>query len=160
MSAINKKAKEKYWKKIYDEAEEIECKCGCGTIIKSKDRYGRNKSYVSGHNGRKYDDPKEHKRAWNRRNKKARYDYKKSYIRQRKITLIEMGGSKCNNCGLEFNGSNECCFDFHHIFPEFKNFSLNQSQLNNKSWKKILEEFKKCELLCANCHRIKHNNYD
>ena len=43
-------AKERYYKKVYDAAPDIECQCGCGILIKSKDKYGRNKSFVNGHN--------------------------------------------------------------------------------------------------------------
>ncbi len=29
--------------------------------------------------------------------------------------------------------------------------------LSNKKWESILEEVKKCDLLCANCHAEEHN---
>ena len=39
--------------------------------------------------------------------------------------------------------------DFHHI--EKKLFWLRDADIY--SWKEILEEIKKCEVLCSNCHR-------
>lgn len=58
-----KEIKKRYFKKVYDNAKFVECECGCGSIIKNKDKYGRNKRFISGHNNRKYSDPTEYKRA-------------------------------------------------------------------------------------------------
>lgn len=151
-----KEASLRWFKKVYDNASEVECACGCGTIIKSKDRYGRDKRYVSGHNNRKYDDPMEHKRAWSRRNRKKIYQYKKAYTRGKKISLIELKGNKCKECGVEHNGKNASMFDFHHIDPKEKKFNLGLNSLQNIAFSKCLEEVEKCELLCSNCHRLLH----
>ena len=61
------------------------------------------------------------------------------------------GGFICNRCG--FKGK-PCQFDCHHINPgtKFKNVSKLRSQP-----KKLYEELLKCELLCANCHRLTYN---
>lgn len=44
--------------------------------------------------------------------------------------------------------------DFHHL----GNKVMAVSQMRQAGWskKKILKEIKKCEVLCANCHRIEH----
>lgn len=67
MALTQKEIKQRYFDKVYAEAPLVECACGCGEQIKSKDRYGRDKRFVSGHNGRKYEDPKEYKRAYVKR---------------------------------------------------------------------------------------------
>ena len=64
-----KEAKMRYWKKIFDQAPMVDCACGCGEKIKNKDLYGRDKKFVSGHNGRKYEDPEEYKRVYQRKRK-------------------------------------------------------------------------------------------
>ena len=152
-----KEIKQKYFGRVYDDAPIIECKCGCGTKIKSKDKYSRDVSYVNGHGGRKYKDPTQYKREWNHRNREARYSYKVRYGHKRKVGLIEFKGGKCLLCGDEYNGSNASMFDFHHRIPEEKEFGINMATILNKSMAKILKEVEKCDLLCSNCHRLLHS---
>ena len=47
-----------------------------------------------------------------------------------------------------------CVWEFHHMDPLKKEVTVTQLLAN--SWPLILEEIKKCVLLCANCHRIIH----
>lgn len=153
----NLEAKKKYWKKVYDNAPMIECACGCGESIKSKDKYGRDKKYISGHNGRKYEDSTQYKREWNHRNRDKRYQYKVKRSKELKVKLIKQKGSKCINCNLEYNGKNASKFDFHHIDPNTKEFALNQHSLQTKSLDAIDKEVAKCNLICSNCHRMIHS---
>ena len=148
--------KQRHYQKVYDNTEMIECKCGCGELIKSKDKYGRDKQYVSGHNGRKYDDPTQYKREWNYRNRQQRQEYRDEYIKKRKENLITTKGGRCVKCGIEFDGTNSAIFDFHHINPEEKEFPLNKGTLNKLSMARILNELAKCDLVCSNCHRLIH----
>ncbi len=149
-------AKERYFQKLYEEAPMVECKCGCGTMIKSKDRYGRSKEYVSGHNGRKYKDKGQYKREWNYRNRQKRYEYKREYIASRKLELIHMLGGKCEICGIKGNERNIAIFDFHHKNPDEKEFNLGQNTIGNIAFEKVKVEARKCKLLCSNCHRMLH----
>lgn len=151
-----KRRKERYFKKVYDNAPLIECACGCGTIIKSKDKYGRDKRYVSGHNNKKYKDPTQYKREWNHRNRESRYDYKVKRLHRIKAHLIEALGGKCAICSMEYNGNNACIFDFHHRDPKEKEFSISMSELSRRPLNSILKELSKCDLLCSNCHRLLH----
>lgn len=52
----------------------------------------------------------------------------------------------------------KCVYDFHHINREEKD--KNISTLINLSLDAFWEEINKCELLCANCHRMEHNTYE
>ena len=52
--------------------EIIECACGCGTKLNAWDEHYRRRSYISGHNGRKYNDPKQYKREYIERHKQKR----------------------------------------------------------------------------------------
>ena len=70
-----------------------------------------------------------------------------------KIAAIELLGSKCSGCGYNKHPS---ALEFHHKDPSQKDFSI--SSVANKSWKSIVEEVKKCVLLCSNCHRIEHGD--
>jgi len=148
--------KQRYFKKVYDAAPIVECACGCGELTKSMDKYGRKKRFINGHNNRKYKDKNQYKREWAQRNKKARRLYKKHYMRRRKVELIQLSGGKCIACGTPYNGKNGVMFDFHHRDPTQKIFSLSSAQVNNRKWATTLEELKKCDLLCSNCHRLIH----
>ncbi len=70
-----------------------------------------------------------------------------------KLKLVEFHGGKCIICG--YNKSINA-LEFHHRVPAEKKFSLSKNNLCY-SWEKILEESKKCDLLCANCHREVHD---
>lgn len=133
----------------------IACACGCGITIEPMDRWGRSRKFVSGHNGRKYSDPKQYKREWNYRNRERRRKTKAAWIRERKAELILLHGGKCSACGLKFDGCS-AVFDFHHKRPRYKKFNINNASLNKYSFAKMKQEAKKCLLLCANCHRRLH----
>lgn len=153
----DKETKQKYFDKIYENAPMVKCACGCETDMKSKDRYGRNKKFISGHNGRKYEDPTQYKREWNHRNREARYTYKQKYLHELKAKFITSKGGKCRDCKLTYDGTNACVFDFHHTDPDTKDFNLSMGTLNRISQSLMETELEKCELLCSNCHRIEHS---
>jgi hypothetical protein len=69
--------------------------------------------------------------------------------RERKAKLIVLLGGKCSVCGY-----NRCAdaLEFHHRDPSTKLFPLGKDRLL-KRWDLVLEEARKCDLLCANCHR-------
>jgi hypothetical protein len=68
----------------------------------------------------------------------------------RKKTLVDMAGGKCTHCGYS-----NClaALEFHHKDPTTKRFLLSSSSIRALEWTEVLKEYKKCELLCANCHR-------
>ena len=138
--------------------KEIECACGCKQKLNAEDIYGRVRKFVNGHNGRKYADPTQHKREWNHRNRGKRYLAKTKRTQALKATLIKERGAKCISCGFSYDTTNACCFDFHHKIPKDKKFSLGLNMIANYSLKKTYEELKKCDLLCSNCHRLKHSS--
>jgi hypothetical protein len=57
---------------------------------------------------------------------------------------------QCIKCGF----SHIAALDFHHRVPSEKKFEL--ANIWGKTRKQILEELEKCDVLCANCHRILH----
>lgn len=58
---------------------------------------------------------------------------------------------KCSNCPE----NHPACLEFHHKNPKEKSFNIS-SMIGRLSKKKILEEVKKCIVLCSNCHRKLH----
>lgn len=158
MDIKTKEIKQRYFDKIYENATEVLCACGCGTTIKNKDKYGRDKKYVSGHNTeRKYEDPTQFKREWNHRNRHSRQVRKKERTTRLKEEAVIFKGGKCEDCGFLYDGTNARAFDFHHLDPETKEYSLNKTSLNNMSKEKRDIELSKAILLCATCHRLRHN---
>lgn len=45
--------------------------------------------------------------------------------------------------------------EFDHINPTSKSFGISRAVHDLFGWEKILEEIEKCQILCANCHKIK-----
>jgi len=68
--------------------------------------------------------------------------------KKRRNLLIEMSGGKCVRCA-----STEI-LNFDHKEPKDRSFRLNGKDLDG-SWNKILDEWKKCQLLCRKCHLLK-----
>lgn len=79
--------------------------------------------------------------------------YRKRYEKKKK--LLEMSGNKCSVCGYD-----KCpdALSFHHLDKSTKTFGLSSDIINSKSWDTILEEWKKCILVCMNCHAEIHYN--
>lgn len=68
---------------------------------------------------------------------------------QRRLEAIEQLGGKCQDCGNE----NLVVLQFHHRPGTFKVAEV--TSLGN-SKKRFWEEVVKCDLVCANCHLIRH----
>ncbi len=83
--------------------------------------------------------------------KKRNYEKVKLHRQKIKEKAVEYKGSKCQKCGY-----NKCIwsFDFHHVIPEEKDFSISRN--STLSWEKVKKELDKCIMLCANCHRELH----
>ena len=70
---------------------------------------------------------------------------------ERKRILVDHFMDRCSDCGGTFP---VCCYDFHHIDPETKSFEIAPRLDGNMET--IMEEAKKCIMICSNCHRIRH----
>lgn len=75
---------------------------------------------------------------------------------KRKIDAITYKGSKCQDCSINYPEYPYAVFEFHHRKPSEKD--VDWSTLKLRSDKAIKHELDKCDLLCANCHRIRHHN--
>jgi hypothetical protein len=70
----------------------------------------------------------------------------RDFIYQQKV------GKTCVRCGIV----DPRVLDFHHLDPTTKEISLGTVVQTKVSKRRIIEEIAKCELVCANCHRILH----
>jgi len=84
-------------------------------------------------------------------NKKLYSKYRNKRRTNNKNKLIKIFGGKCQKCGYNKNPS---ALAFHHMYD--KSFNLDITNLVSKSWASVLEEVKKCMLLCHNCHAEEH----
>ena len=75
-----------------------------------------------------------------------------------KKELLRAGNStKCQECGYS---KNNACLIFHHDTNSNKQFNISRysSYISNKNKMKVLNEIKKCTILCCNCHSKKQIN--
>lgn len=80
----------------------------------------------------------------------CRNDYQSERRRQIKRLAVEYLGGECQDCGLV---DDSVVYDFHHLDPEQKDFSIGKQA---KAFETIKTELDKCVLLCSNCHRKRH----
>lgn len=68
--------------------------------------------------------------------------------RDAKTKLVEMFGGKCVLCG--YSKCNRS-LQFHHLDPNEKEFNISAFS-SCMNFSKLVEECKKCVLVCSNCH--------
>lgn len=96
-------------------------------------------------------------RKWYEKNTRERIDH----VLQRKAELICKFREykkilKCNNCGE----NHPATLDFHHRDGEKKDYNISSMANSGCAWERILEEIDKCDVLCSNCHRKFHWEFD
>lgn len=78
---------------------------------------------------------------------------KKRYREDRRIWLEKIKDRPCMDCGVKYPAY---VMDFDHKDGEVKVASVSWLALHNTSnFEKIKLEIKKCDLVCANCHRVR-----
>ena len=70
--------------------------------------------------------------------------------RRTKQRLVEHHGSRCVDCGFKGLAFQ---MDFDHRVPADKSFGIGSGV--SYSYDRQLEESLKCDLVCANCHRVR-----
>ncbi len=80
--------------------------------------------------------------------------YKEGRIKHRKWYYDLKKDLKCIHCGI----NHPAVLEFHHMDPKQKDFMVNFSSMIGRTREEIMNEIKKCLVLCSNCHRIEHYN--
>jgi hypothetical protein len=128
-------------------------------VIDGKLRYFYNRRFctdcspLGAHNASKYapsSDPQTRRLRRRRRRTQSFLRYQRKRRRERKTALIEERGGRCEDCGYSFCIA---AFEFHHRDPRTKDFGIGNF---TGSTERLRQEAAKCDLLCANCHRIRH----
>jgi hypothetical protein len=78
------------------------------------------------------------------------YRSQKKRRREKKAELLQASGGGCVTCGYSAAAA---ALDFHHRDASTKDFSISSF---TGSWEQLVAESKKCDVLCANCHRVRH----
>jgi len=75
---------------------------------------------------------------------------KKSRRWRNKVYAILYLGGRCVECGEIYHPSQ---YDVHHVDGRDEETPRDIMQLSRE---RLVDELDKCELLCANCHRLEH----
>ena len=88
-------------------------------------------------------------REW-KRTRGGSASYRRGLLEERLEKLDLLKDSPCVDCGGCFP---PVAMDFDHVCGEkIKSVSY---LVRNSTWEAVLEEIVKCELVCANCHRVR-----
>lgn len=79
------------------------------------------------------------------------YSRQQQRWKSRRLELIKLFGGKCSKCGYN---KNYAALDFHHLDPKEKEYDW--SKLRLQKWETVINEAKKCILVCRNCHSEIH----
>lgn len=96
--------------------------------------------------GYKRPNPKRDREVRRERDKRQRQENKRLF-RELKSTLC------CVRCGE----NHPATLDFHHKDSSTKILEVSV-MVFNRTWKQVLKEIAKCEVICSNCHRKEHWN--
>lgn len=73
----------------------------------------------------------------------------KKWRKATKARIVEAMGGKCVICGyVKCNDA----LSLHHLDPSKKDFGFGGIRANPKKWDDLVNELRKCILVCANCH--------
>lgn len=81
--------------------------------------------------------------------KELAYKTKQQY--KKRLAEIKQAGG-CVDCGEK----NPIVLDFDHL--KDKKYNISRMIHDGFSWKAIMKEVNKCEVVCANCHRLRTHN--
>lgn len=80
------------------------------------------------------------------------YQYVKRHRELLRDYLISIkDGATCLDCGYQYP---HFMLDFDHVRGK-KEFAISSCLLKTMSLERVMNEIKKCELVCSNCHRIR-----
>lgn len=91
-----------------------------------------------------------HHQDYYTKNKESWLKKASTYRRSIREKLDQLKIEPCTDCGNKFD---PVCMDFDHI-DDNKERNIS-TMVGHNSWEHILIEIEKCELVCANCHRMR-----
>ena len=106
---------------------------------------------------------REYNKNWYRRNRERLFEKRKQHVGELKGWLRKY---KSQLCCTECGENHPSCLQFHHLNREDKGFTIG-SDIGGRRYisrGRLEEEIAKCEVLCGNCHALRHwretHNFD
>ena len=81
-------------------------------------------------------------------------EQQRAFYQKRRKFVDKLKDTPCKDCSNKFPPE---CMDFDHVRGK-KEFAISTNRMMPKS--KLLKETKKCDIICANCHRIRTKKSD
>lgn len=137
----------------YSSMEETPMKLKCGKCEERKDPsefHWRNKSKGTRASTCKECRKRIHKQHYEE-NREAYLEQALRRKRENKAKIDRLRDVPCAECGKRYP---VVCMDFDHKDPSTKSGEIADMLGRGCSFKTILEEIEKCEVVCSNCHRI------
>lgn len=130
---------------------EKEC-TGCEEV-KLLSEFSNKKTASDGKHSRCKECTRQYTRNHYRENKEY-YINKNERLKDRNKKFMEKvkSFSECCRCGED----HPACLEFHHVDPSNKKHNVSEMIGNTSSIESIKEEIRKCEIICANCHKKYH----
>lgn len=134
------------------------CECGCGQPAPIATRNRPERGYIKGQPLRFI---LGHSKIWKAEDsyiseaeRERRKRYKRNSREKKQAVVLEyLSTHPCVDCGIQ----NPIVLDFDHINQADKTAGIaDLICMHQIGLEKIKEEMEKCEIRCANCHRIKH----
>ena len=105
---------------------------------------------------------REYNKGWYQRHKERLLEKRRQHYAELKQWLRRYKSNlRCVECGE----NHPACIQFHHLHREEKSFTISHIiGRTHISVKRLEKEISKCEILCGNCHAIRHwretHNFD
>jgi hypothetical protein len=78
--------------------------------------------------------------------------YQKNHYDRRMVEYQRLKSKPCRDCKKKFH---PVCMDWDHRPRTKKLADVSRLVIARCSWKRVLAEIRKCDLVCANCHRLR-----
>ena len=137
----------------------MEKKCHSCDTVKDLTKFNKNKGRSDGHAGTCRECMKTYKKENYESNKKQYIqnvsDRRKALKQQLSELMLDyLKSHPCVDCGF----SDPRALEFDHRDPSMKTMDVSRMRNNCVSWASMLREIEKCDVRCANCHRIRTSN--
>lgn len=124
--------------------------CSHCKMILPLSHFNKNKSKPDGLGTSCRDCHKKFSRANYERNKAITMQRNKLQHERQRLAILELKKGPCHDCGETFP---PYIMEFDHRDPSTKKF--NMSAYGTRSAKTVRAEIEKCDLVCANCHKLR-----
>lgn len=98
---------------------------------------------------------REYNKGWYQRHRERLLEKRRHHDKELAAWLNEYRTKlRCADCGE----NHPACIQFHHLNKDDKSFTIGGAigRWRYITAKKLEEEISKCEVLCANCHALRH----